>query len=472
MARRSLWSLTVCAVLVTACHANAPANEFAIVPHVDQRVELLSVVFRLAGNFEYNMSPLSSYTGDIDTYFAAYRNHPAVAMARRVVQTRGVHFDAVMKMAVDLSDAPKLSPVVPFTEEIPDPRWGKENAMKFVPLLQDFYRDTHFEKFFAAHRALYELAESRFQKVLNAFDVDWYKNFYGEMPKGQFHVFLGMNNGGGSYGPHVDFPDGRTEVFAIIGTGRKDDVGDPVFAADDLSTIVHEFNHSFIGPLLARDRGEFASAEKVYQPVAGKLRALAYGDAQTMVEESLVRAAVILYFESKGETRQLIEKRIIGEQALGFVWMDDLCELLQHYESQRNRYPTLGAFMGVIADFYNGLANRIGAKLAAFHAKCVHVTAILPFANHSQDVDASTTEMTVTFDKALNPKRYSITYGAEGSDHFPLVGNIEFSADNRSIKLHLQLKPNWSYGLVLSAMAFATEDGYPLEDYPVDFKTK
>jgi len=50
--------------------ARADTSEIQLVPHVDERVELLSVVFRLAGNFEYNMSQLALYTTDIDRYFA------------------------------------------------------------------------------------------------------------------------------------------------------------------------------------------------------------------------------------------------------------------------------------------------------------------------------------------------------------------------------------------------------------------
>jgi len=50
--------------------ARADTSEIQLVPHVDERVELLSVVFRLAGNLEYNMSQLALYTTDIDRYFA------------------------------------------------------------------------------------------------------------------------------------------------------------------------------------------------------------------------------------------------------------------------------------------------------------------------------------------------------------------------------------------------------------------
>ena len=45
-------------------------GEPSLAPRVDPRVELLSIVFRLAGNSEYNMSPLKTYTADIDAYFS------------------------------------------------------------------------------------------------------------------------------------------------------------------------------------------------------------------------------------------------------------------------------------------------------------------------------------------------------------------------------------------------------------------
>lgn len=53
-----------------------------LTPRVDERVELLSIVFRLAGNAEYRESLLPVYSGDIDRYFAAYKNHPVVPLCR------------------------------------------------------------------------------------------------------------------------------------------------------------------------------------------------------------------------------------------------------------------------------------------------------------------------------------------------------------------------------------------------------
>src|SRR5438046_2918512 len=78
-------------------------GEPSLASRVDPRVELLSIVFRLAGNSEYNMSPLKTYTADIDAYFSPYKEHPAVVLARKLASERDVGFDTVMNLAVHLS---------------------------------------------------------------------------------------------------------------------------------------------------------------------------------------------------------------------------------------------------------------------------------------------------------------------------------------------------------------------------------
>ena len=474
--RRSIRVLLWLLLLAATASAAPKQGGLRLAPRVDERVELLSVVFRLAGNFEYNMSPLRHYTADIDSYFAPYKNHPAVEMAKKLAAERGVGFDAVMFMAVYLSPPPALKPLVPFTDQVPEPRWGRENALQFARLLRAFYHDSHFARFYAAHQSMYRLAESRFSVVLSNLDLTWYKAFYGELPPGHFNLMLGMNNGGGSYGPHVVLPGGRQELYAIVGCWTKDEAGDPAYSgggSDYLSVVIHEFNHSFINPLVAQHWAEFAAASTVYQSVAKPMEALAYGDPKTMVDESLVRAAEILYFEAKDPKGGWVLGRIRSEQTNGFVWMDELGELLRRYQGERDRYPTFRSFLPEVAAFYRDLAPHINDKVAEFHQRCVHVAGLEPFANGALDVDPATQELTITFDKPLDPaKGYSINFGPGGKEHYPGTGKPEFLSGGRGLKLKLALKPGWDYALTLTSLSFATPDGYPLEPYTITFKTR
>ena len=444
-------------------------------PRVDARVELLSIVFRLAGNSEYNMDMLPGYSADIARYFAPYKNHPAVQMAHALAEKNGVSFDAVMAMAVSLSPPPELKPLVAFTPTVPEKRWGVSGAEGFLPFLRDFYRDSKFAEFYAAHQPLYRMAEERFGETLGSVNFNWYPHFYGRGPDLTYHLILGLNNGGGNNGPRLVHPDGSVELFSIIGCWTHDDAGNPTYPPDKgyLSTIIHEFNHSFVNPAVAQHWSEFSGAEKLYAVVAEPMQRIAYANAQTMVDESLVRAAVIVYFQDGGEDSVHSLKRIRQEQRLGFFWMDRLVELLKQYQGERAKYPTFSSFMPQVASFYRELGPRAAGALAAFEAKSARVIGIEPFANHAQDVDPSLRSMTIVVDKPLDPgSGVSINYGPKGRECYPIVGNPVFEDGGRHILLPLKLKPNQEYSFVLTSARFATADGYPLESYTVEFKTK
>ena len=454
---------------LTAYHTCASQTaDLPLVPRVDQRVELLSIIFHLAGNEEYNQSPLNNYTADIDSYFGRYKDHGAVQLARKLAKEREVGYDGPMAIAVHLSEAPDFNPIVPISQV---PVGWKDDGGQFVKLLSEFYHDTNFQNFFAAHRELYELAESRFDNVVRGVDLNWYTTFYGEAPKARYHVILGMNNGGNNYGPRVILPDGYEERYSIVGCWTKDSSGAPTFDKDYLPFIVHEFNHSFVNPIVDESKKDFSLADRVYDPVADKMRSLEYATSEVMVQESLVRAGVILYLESKGASKDDVRRMTRNEQNDGFLWMDELCDLLRQYESQRARYRTFRSFMPAIVEFHRTLAAHISEKIAAFNQKCVHVARIEPFLNHSETVAPEMKELVVTFDKPLDPNRISILNSPEGDEHYPISGAAVFLNGNRSLKLPLALKPNWSYSFVLSSLAFATPDGYPLVDYTVRFKT-
>jgi Domain of unknown function (DUF4932) len=474
--RLPVFLVCICSLVFPAC---APGQSLdrkpAVVPHVEERVELLSIVFRLSGDPGYNMNTLPAYSADIDRSFAPYKDHPAVRMAQALRDKKGVAFDAVMAMAISLSPPPELKPLVAFTPDVPGERWGVADAEKFLPLLRDFYRDSKFEEFYAAHRTMYRLAETRFATTLGAVDFGWYPRFYGKAPDLTYHLILGMNNGGGNYGPRLVHPDGSAELFSIIGCWTHDDAGDPTYPPEQgyLSTIIHEFNHSFVNPSVTEHWSDFSGVEKVYATVANQMKRMAYGEAKTMVDESLVRAAVIVYFQDAGEDSRKNLKRIREEQQNGFFWMDDLVELLKRYKAQRAQYPTFSSHMPQIALFYRNLAPRAAAQAAAFSAKSAHVVSMKPFANHSQDVDASVQTMEIVLDKPLDPSAgTSVNYGPGGSEHYPIKGVPGFGDKGLRILLPVQLKPNQTYSFVLTPAAFATPDGYPLESYTVEFKTK
>ena len=99
---------------------------------VDPRVELLSLIFRLAGNREYNMARVESYAEDAEKQFGKFRGQGVVKLAQELRGAHGVSYDAVMSMAVHLTDAEHLKlrlPLQPWPEGL-DKRWPASEVIQ------------------------------------------------------------------------------------------------------------------------------------------------------------------------------------------------------------------------------------------------------------------------------------------------------------------------------------------------------
>jgi hypothetical protein len=129
-------------------------------------------------------------------------------------------------------------------------RWNEVDKTEFLAQLQNFYTETHFHDFFLKHKTLYDVALRNYKdKVLKLFDQQWYKSFYGKNAQESYQVIIGFCCGGGNYGTNRHVKGAEKEDFAIVGyTVDKD--GTPSYDDSYLSTLIHEFNHSFVNYLL------------------------------------------------------------------------------------------------------------------------------------------------------------------------------------------------------------------------------
>jgi len=328
-------------------------------PRVDQRVELLSIIFRLAGNREYNDEIFKSYTTDIHAHFDKYKDHALIKFTREIRDKNQIGFDAVMKMAIYIEQPPTFNPIVPFTSDVPEKRWGVDNATNFLKLVKQFYIDAKCEEFFKNHEELYLASQERYKRVYNALDINWYNNYYGDQPKGSFNIIPGLGNGGGNYGVKVILPDGKEVAYAIMATSSIDSFNIPIYDVNfNLPTLIHEFNHSFVNDILSKHEKEFENpGVKLFNIVQEIMRSQAYTNWKTMMNEALVRASVIRYLLKHNTDKTKATKQMIAEFNRGFFWMKSLVECLGVYEMNRSKYPTLESYIPVLVNFYDGIAK-------------------------------------------------------------------------------------------------------------------
>ena len=448
--------------------AKAPACRVA----VDPRVELMCVIFRLAGNREYNLSSVRGYVDDVTKQFAPFRDHVVVKLAQKLHGTRGISYDAPMSMAVLLPDPGEMKDaafLTPWPKTL-DGRWTSDDGREFAAAARQFVKDASFQEFVEKHRKLYSLTESQLRTLLaKQTHLEWFNTFFGDRPGAAFVVVPALLNGPCNYGSSRRTADGREELYCILGVWYSNKDGNPRFTSGQVSTIVHEFCHSYANPIIDRHAAELqAAGEKIFPAVARRMNAMAYGNWKTMFYESLVRACVLRYtrHHDGAMAAWLATQR---ERANGFAWMEGLSDLLGEYETHRDKYPTLEAFAPRLVAFFNAYAKKSAAKPST-NAKTPKVVSMTP-ANGATDVDPSLKTIQVVFDRPMI-NLWSMCGG--GPDFPEIVGKPSYDAKRTTWTVHVKLKPEWEYHFALNAASysgFQSAEGVPLELVEVTFKT-
>jgi hypothetical protein len=455
---------------------------------VDPRVELMSIIFRLAGNREYNQGKVPSYTQDVESHFGRFREHAVVKLATQLRQTRGVSYDAVMGMAIHITDAVTLQERVPFAPQPKtlDTRWTPETAREFLALARQFVADTQFKDFFDKHEPLYRVGVQRMQEVLDQHaHLDWFDRFFGPRQSADFHVVLGLLNGGGSYGVRVTRRDGQEELYSIIGVWMVDAAGQPTFTAGIASTIVHEFTHSYTNPLVDQFAAQLQGpGEKIYPLVEKEMRGQAYAGWKTLMYESLVRACGLRYVLATGGPTAM-KKAAAYESSRSFYWVGDLADVLGEYDTQPRKYKDLVEFFPRITAFFEEYAKNADAKIGAIKGKKEEqvqewrnkgprIVSLVP-ANGATDVDPNLKAIVVTFDRPMRDKCWSVvTLGSQ--EQFPKgAGPVGYDAARKVFTMPVTLQPAKEYRFGLNSErfhAFQSEEGIPLAPVEVRFQTR
>ncbi|MUP44674.1 DUF4932 domain-containing protein [Gramella sp. BOM4] len=438
-------------------------------PIVDKRIELLSIAFRLAESPEYSSEVFSLYTNRIEAYYSEFKDHELIEFIKKIRQKDGVGYDAVMKMAVHLDE--DLNPRIEFNEKIPEVRWGRKNAYEFVGLLKDFYHETRTKEFFENNEELYAEASERFLPVYEMLDEKWYTDFYGNEPREKFIIINGLGNGGGNFGASVELPGGKKEIYAIMGTWNTDAEGMVKFPVEAyFSTLLHEFNHSFVNELLKNKEESFReSAEIIFEVVKEEMKNGAYGSWQTMINEALVRAAVIKYMKDHSFPEDQISLEISEQRNRGFIWIEDLVSELEFYDKHRAQFSTLEDYFPKLAEAYGNYAVNIQKYVEEERQSQAKFVSITEFENGSENVNPNLKQISLNFDKPFRGANF-IRPGNER--RFPTFTNLRYSEDRKTVILDWELEEDMEYEFFLIGISSKTESSPVSEDFPIRFSTR
>jgi len=474
-------SLVLSVVAACAAPLSGPSTPPpAIEASVDRRVELLTLVARLADFGEFSMANAASpYARAADAWFREFRDHAAVKRLRELRRTRGVSYDAIASLAVHVEDSAGLEERIPFDRppERLDARWGLEGARAFLDDLRDFVKVAKSEEFFDGQQQRFDAASARLRTVIEKNQaLPWFDSVFGERRGARYCAIPGLLCGGGNYGVGVRFPakkdgspsDEAEEILPVFGCSSFDADGVPVFGAEMGGLVVHELCHSYTNALVDRIAAQLEKpAGALFSTCADVMRQQAYADWKTMSYESLVRACVV-------RCRTVTEGDAAGkrqrdeEVARGFAWVPALADEIGRFEADRKQWPTFADFLPQIVACFEREAQHAKEQ----EAKSPHLVSMAP-ANGSRELAAGDGELVFTFDRAMRTDSYSVM--GEPAKTPKARGKPTWDASGKVFTLPVRFEAGTSYRFRLNSetrQGFQSRDGVALAPVEITLATK
>lgn len=416
---------------------------------VDERFELTSIVFCLAGAQEYQPT-IPSYAEDIQKYFEPYKSSEIIEYAKEIREKYSISYGSVPGSAnfLEIKNGKiRLQPQYTVSDVLKDPRWNEEAFTKYVELLNVFYKKSKFNKFFQDHRPLYDLAEQVVNKDIENITVDWFKSFYGKDWDPNLKLYISLTNGSSNY---------AIDNNAILLGVNPDGMGLPSAGMYIKPILIHEVSHHYTRDLFYSYWDQMESAANIIFPkIKQKMAAIAYGEPKTVIMEWLNRLCCMMYYQDNDYDNF---KYFMYNENGSFIWMERSCDFMDNFYANRDKYPTIKEFMPQLVGFLNYTADNFESVEKEFMARIPYITSIYPI--EGSDI-SNEKEIVVTFSEPMVSCGFRLGQD-DGSLCLIEIDDIrdgkayKWSEDRRKLIIKIEpqrLKLGSNYGITLDGCA-------------------
>ncbi len=427
---------------------------------VDENVEFVSAMCRLAGFEEYVYDLNKDYAKAIDSVMAPLKGHKAVARLNELRGKQGLSYDAVATFAAHTAISNGHFVLLPGSDVAKyENRWRKGQDAEMAQLLDDAYRHSGFHHFFESQQPFYGKVVNNAKSMIAKVDLKWIEDFFGTPIHGRISVSL-LNFG--NYGTEIHCASQPEASVIIIGCSELDQAGIPVFHNIE-SLIVHEFSHPSCNPIIEQCLPQFNNnAQIAAQLMESELHERRYAGGNTVLYESMVRGVETQYALAHATTADdslMVESGIKSQVAGGFLFFRELTDALLSYRQSRSQYATLAQFAPKIVEAVNGAdVKQDYLELRRNQIKIIGTS--LPL--DARDVPASDRfEIKVYLDRPDTAGGFAYNYYNDNEDIQPDLVGVKMSKDRLVMSVFVKTEPGHEYGFVLPGWAFKTDAGYP-----------
>jgi hypothetical protein len=329
---------------------------------VDRRIEIISMLFALAGNNEY-MHPIGTpYAKAAIQHFLPYAKHNAVVTSKQLHDRHRIGFDGPVTLAIQLDD--NLKATQPF-DPLPvglSTTWTGVLIDKYLDMLRDFVVASHFDDFWNQQAPYVAKVSQAYQTyVANKGLLPWFDSVFGKKDKAAYLIAPSMMSGLNNWGIHAVRPDGTEHVVQVMSLIKVDNDGIPQLDDNVAWVLGHELSHPYVNPMVDKNidalKDPLARALESVQAIMAKQH---YTTPTILGYESLARAMQIMYVGERLGKEQA--QKVMDEQVkiLQFLWLPDLVTALNQARAKAGGRLTEATVVGSLKDVlvaYNAKAS-------------------------------------------------------------------------------------------------------------------
>lgn len=342
--------ITLLLIIILCSYCSGQKSKLNI--SIDERIETIYAIAFL-GNYSLINSHDNLYKQALQEKYSGLKTHKAVALFDSLSNKKGFSGYKIADWALQFDRFPALNivnkpaEVYNFIKNDPDNILGN-----FKREFASFNQDPLFREYW---KEMQEVGQKVIRQVESSPNIQklpsYLEKYYGGKLN-SYHLILSPFLHTGGFNSEMITPNGRKEVFALVGPNGEIDFY-PYFDRDYIETdmILHEFGHSFVNPVTTRYEKEIETLkEKYYTKTLQKTaKQQGYSTWYDVFNELLLRAATLRITEThfgKEKSRALLE----DEKSAGFGLAENIASILKEYEQNRKKYPVFEKFFPTLLE--------------------------------------------------------------------------------------------------------------------------
>lgn len=477
LSKRVLLVAIICFSIVNISFAQSKGG-------VDERFELTSIVFRLTDDIAFVHSTPANYIADIDEYFSPYKNHELIEFVKKTMYSKSI---LDISLPVELASDIKITsdsimwtndwtPLFVQHDTLPVKRiWTRSEREEYLCLLNKFYKDTHFHKFYSSHADFYAAIESAFDSIISKIDTSWFLNFFG-IPYQMDNIWLVPANGYHNFAIHRSDRNFCKYNNCALGGVLIDSIGNPYLHKNVFMVLIHEICHNYSNPMCAKYDTMFADiCDTLFFKVSDKLKKSYYSLPSAILYEGTNRLCEFSYYVSQNIYNDIEIKEKIRTQIYdGFIWFEDMLRYMNVFYANREKYITFETFIPQLKLFLEQVVeNMEHYYFPKYDMLIPRVVATYPAMNSV--VETNLNEVRIQFSKPMQHLRGILKVDVEDVSFPPVVDWRSMYWENDYvyvIPLKEPLKQNTKYGLKITSDFADALDYFGAIPYDLIFETK